>query len=128
MTLEQLIEYVNNEKRLRGMCVFNSIDMTENIIKKYPFPAKYLNHPLWCISSESMQVEGVILVESFNTVYGDGEISHYEWNVAEFFPMVPFKSPFKRPKNTPTVSFESPQMLTVESFQKVSSFKKFIQD
>ena len=126
MTKQQLVEYINAEKRLRGVC-FAYDPRTTPILKKYYLSEKYLNKPLWGISAANMQVVGVMTIESFHTEFSDiGEVSHYRWKVGEFHPINPFVSPFKRPVKAPTISFACPNLVTEELFQKIQTFKTFL--
>jgi len=126
MTTDYLLEYLRVEKRLRGVCVREDPEIQKTILKSYIFPEKYMRKPLWCISSENLNTIGIVLIESCRGIYGDLEISHYEWTISEFHPIKPFHSPFKSPKKAPTHSFECPVQLNEELFQKISSFKSFL--
>jgi len=126
MNINFLVEYINKEERLRGVCLQGNPKEVP-ILKKYRLPEKYINMPLWGISSETMQVIGVITIESVRTEYSEiGEVSHYGWKIGEFHPVNQFLSPFKRPVKAPTISFGYPKILTVEAFQKIPSFKSFL--
>jgi len=126
MNINFLVEYINKEERLRGVCLLG--DPREvPILKKYRLPEKYINAPLWGISSETMQVIGVLTIESIRTEFSEvGEVLHHGWKLGEFHPINHFLSPFKRPVKAPTISFEYPKSLTVEAFQQIPSFKTFL--
>jgi len=126
MTIDYLVEYVNREKTLRGVCLRG--DPREiPIHKMYYLQEKYLNSPLWGISSENMQVIGILTIESCHTEFSDvGEVSHYSWKLGEFHPTNQFLSPFKRPVKAPTCSFGHSKVITTEFFQKIPTFKTFL--
>ena len=128
MTIEYLIEYLKEEKRLRGVCVREDPSPESKILKNYILPEKYIRKPLWCISSDNFQTIGIITIESCKGIYGDLEISHYEWNVSEFHPVNRFQSPFKTTKKAPTISFAYPGVINEEFFNRISSFKTFLTD
>jgi len=126
MTIDYLVEYINREKTLRGICLKGDPGEVP-IDKLYYLPEKYLNSPLWGISSENMQVIGIIIIESCRAEFSEvGEVSYYRWKVGGFHPVNQFLSPFKRPAKAPTCSFGCSKTITEEFFHKIPSFKAFV--